>query len=190
MSVEPLAPQPFWDPERHSQRRAGLVSRARISTFVRRWFEVKGFIEVQPSALQVSPGNETHLHGFKTALLSPDGSIHDSYLHTSPEFAMKKLLAAGEPQIFTLANVFRNRERTALHAPEFVMLEWYRSFTPLERLVEDCVAILALAAHIAGTRALTFRGREASPFHPPERPNGPRCVSSLRRHRCLRQPAD
>jgi lysyl-tRNA synthetase class 2 len=86
---------------------------------VRRWFAAKGFIEVQPAALQVSPGNETHLHGFKTALVLADGSPHDAYLHTSPEFAMKKLLAAGERQIFTLASVFRNRERTALHAPEF-----------------------------------------------------------------------
>jgi elongation factor P--(R)-beta-lysine ligase len=136
---------------------------------VRRWFNVKGFIEVQPSAVQVSPGNETHLHGFKTELILPDGSLHDSYLHTSPEFAMKKLLAAGERQIVALTNVFRNGERTALHTPEFVMLEWYRSFTPLERLIEDCVAIIALAAHIAGTKAFMFRGREASPFDPPER---------------------
>lgn len=167
--MNPLKPQPFWDRERYGQRRAALLSRARISTVVRRWFDAKGFIEVQPAALQISPGNETHLHGFKTALLSPDGSVHDSYLHTSPELAMKKLLAAGERRIFTLANVFRNRERTALHAPEFVMLEWYRSFAPFERLVEDCVAILAIAAHIAGARALTFRGREVSPFEPPER---------------------
>jgi elongation factor P--(R)-beta-lysine ligase len=161
--------QPFWDSGRHGQRRAGLVARERIATLVRRWFEVKGFIEVQPSALQVSPGNETHLHGFKTELILPDGSRHDSYLHTSPEFAMKKLLAAGERQIFTLANVFRNRERTALHAPEFVMLEWYRAYAPLERLIEDCVAIIRLAAHVAGTKAFAYRGREASPFDPPER---------------------
>jgi lysyl-tRNA synthetase class 2 len=136
---------------------------------VRRWFDVKDFIEVQPSALQVSPGNETHLHGFKTELILPDGSHHDSYLHTSPEFAMKKLLAAGERRIFTLANVFRNRERTALHAPEFVMLEWYRADAPLERLIEDCVAILGLAAHVAGTKVFRYHGREASPFDPPER---------------------
>jgi elongation factor P--(R)-beta-lysine ligase len=136
---------------------------------VRRWFDAKGFIEVQPAALQASPGNETHLHGFKTALILPDGSLHDSYLHASPEFAMKKLLAAGERRIVALTSVFRNRERTALHAPEFVMLEWYRSFTPLERLIEDCVAIIGLAAHVAGTKVLMYRGREASPFDPPER---------------------
>jgi elongation factor P--(R)-beta-lysine ligase len=136
---------------------------------VRRWFDAKGFIEVQPAALQVSPGNETHLHGFKTELILPDGSPHGAYLHTSPEFAMKKLLAAGEREIFTLASVFRNRERTALHAPEFVMLEWYRAYTPLERLIEDCVAVIALAAHVAGTKTFVYCGRETSPFDPPER---------------------
>ena len=82
---------------------------------------------------------------------------------------MKKLLAAGEKQIFTLASVFRNRERTALHAPEFVMLEWYRAYSTLERLVEDCVAVTGLAAHVAGTKVFAYRGREASPFDPPER---------------------
>ena len=124
---------------------------------------------MQPAALQASPGNETHLHGFKTALILPDGSLHDAHLHTSPEFAMKKLLAAGERQIFALTSVFRNRERTALHAPEFVMLEWYRVYTPLERLIEDCVAVVALAAHVAGTKGFVYRGREANPFDPPER---------------------
>ena len=162
-------PQPHWTPERYGDRRGSLEARARISTFVRRWFGAKGFIEVQPATLQVSPGNETHLHGFKTALIPPDGSVHDAYLHTSPEFAMKKLLAGGERLIFALSPVFRNRERTALHAPEFVMLEWYRAYAALENLIEDCAAIIALAAHVAGTKRFSYRGREANPFSPPER---------------------
>ena len=140
-----------------------------MSTFVRRWFDAKGFVEVQPATLQASPGNETYLHGFRTALILPNGSSHEAYLHTSPEFAMKKLLTAGERQIFALSTVFRNRERTALHAPEFVMLEWYRAYAPLECLIDDCVAIIALAAHAAGAETLVYRGREASPFDPPER---------------------
>ena len=167
--MSPPAPRPFWNLGRYGERRGWLVARAGVSTFVRRWFDIKGFIEVQPAALQASPGNETHLHGFKTALILTNGSLHDAYLHTSPEFAMKKLLAAGEKQIFALTSVFRNRERTALHAPEFVMLEWYRAYTPLERLIEDCVAVVALAAHVAGTKGFVYRGREANPFDPPER---------------------
>jgi elongation factor P--(R)-beta-lysine ligase len=135
---------------------------------VRRWFDAQGFIEVEPAALQASPGNETHLHGFKTALVRPDGSQVDAWLHTSPEFAMKKLLAAGEERIYVLTGVFRNRERTALHVPEFTMLEWYRTGAALERVIEDCAALTALAAHVAEAKRFAFRGREASPFEPPE----------------------
>jgi elongation factor P--(R)-beta-lysine ligase len=140
-----------------------------VTSLVRRWFNAKGFLEVETAALQCSPGNETHLHGFRTALVDPDGSSSEAYLDTSPEFAMKKLLAAGETQIFALAHVFRNRQRTPLHAPEFTMLEWYRVGAPLERLMDDCAALTALAAHVAGARSFTFRGREADPFQPPER---------------------
>jgi elongation factor P--(R)-beta-lysine ligase len=163
------AAPPFWCQARFAQRRDWLFARAQVSSFVRRWFDAEGFTEVEPSTLQASPGNETHLHGFRTTLILPDGSPHEAYLHTSPEFAMKKLLAAGERQIFALTSVFRNRERTALHAPEFVMLEWYRAYAPLERLIEDCAAIIALAAHVAGARRFVYRGREADPFDTPER---------------------
>jgi lysyl-tRNA synthetase class 2 len=165
----PLSSRPFWKKDQYARRRGRLAARAQVTRFVRRWFDANGFTEVQPAALQASPGNETHLHGFRTALVLPDGSPRDAYLHTSPEFAMKKLLAAGETQIYALTNVFRNRERTAVHAPEFAMLEWYRTDAPLERLVEDCVALTALAAHVAGARTFVFRAREASPFDPPER---------------------
>lgn len=161
--------RPFWSEAQYAERRDWLLTRARILTSVRRWFCARRFIEVQPAALQASPGNETHLHGFKTALVLPDGSSHDAYLHTSPEFAMKKLLTAGERQIFSLTGVFRNREQTALHTPEFAMLEWYRVDASLERVMEDCAAVIALAAHIAGAKVFAYRGREASPFDPPER---------------------
>ncbi len=124
---------------------------------------------MEPAAIQASPGNETHLHGFRTALIHSDGSMREAYLHTSPEFAMKKLLAAGEEQIFALTHVFRNRERTALHAPEFTMLEWYRTGAPLAHLMSDCAALVALAAHVSGAKTFVFRGRKTDPFEPPER---------------------
>ena len=99
------------------------MTRARIKSALRAWFEGQGFVEVETSCLQVSPGNETHLHAFKTEAVGTDLSRRDFYLHTSPEFAMKKLLAAGEEKIFTFAPCFRNRERGPLHSPEFTMLE-------------------------------------------------------------------
>ena len=163
------APAPFWSPDRHAARRPRLVARARIALGLRRWFDAEGFIEVDPAALQASPGNETHLHGLRAGLVGADGAPREAWLHTSPEFAMKKLIAAGETRIFALTHVFRNRERTALHAPEFTMLEWYRVGAPLTALMDDCAALLALAAEIAGAKAFAFRGRAASPFEPPER---------------------
>ena len=136
---------------------------------MRAYFAGEGFLEVEPAALQVSPGNETHLHGFRTEMIGDDGARHAAYLHTSPEFAMKKLLAAGERKIFALARVFRNRERGALHAPEFTMLEWYRAGEPPAALERDCVALMRIAAEAAGTKEFAFRGREADPFAEPER---------------------
>jgi lysyl-tRNA synthetase class 2 len=135
---------------------------------LRGWFAARDFVEVETAALQVSPGNETHLHAFATDLAAPEGPTARRYLRTSPEFACKKLLSAGEPRIVEFARVFRNRERGALHAPEFTMLEWYRAGAPYAALIEDCAAIIALAAETAGTQRLTFRGREIDPFAAPE----------------------
>ena len=119
--------------------------------------------------MQVSPGNEAHLHAFATEAISAAGERAPLYLHTSPEFACKKLLAAGERRIFDIARVFRNRERGALHHPEFTMLEWYRAEAPYETLMDDCAALLALAAEAAEANALTFRGRKADPQLEPHR---------------------
>jgi len=117
----------------------------------------------------VSPGNETHLHAFATEMIGPAGERAPLYLHTSPEFACKKLLAAGERRIFDFARVWRNRERGPLHHPEFTMLEWYRAEEPYETLMDDCAALLALAAETAGTKVFAFRGRACDPFAAPER---------------------
>jgi elongation factor P--(R)-beta-lysine ligase len=160
---------PWWDPERHADRRPVLLARNRIQAALRDWFSAEGFVEVDPAALQVSPGNEAHLHAFATAAVDDAGAARRMYLHTSPEFAMKKLLAAGETRIFALSHVWRNRERGALHAPEFTMLEWYRAGEPYERLMEDCAAILARAGEAAGAEAFRFRDRTCDPYAAAER---------------------
>ncbi|MBI1204902.1 MAG: EF-P lysine aminoacylase GenX [Rhodopseudomonas sp.] len=160
---------PFWLPGRHAARRPHLLARGRIAVALRTWFAAEGFLEVETATLQVSPGNETHLHAFATSLIGPDTIHHPLYLRTSPEFACKKLLAAGESRIFDFARVFRNRERGALHHPEFTMLEWYRAEEPYETLMADCAAILAVAARAAGSTQFAFRGRTIDPFVEPER---------------------
>lgn len=118
--------------------------------------------------LQVSPGNETHLHAARTEIMRPDGSRASRYLRTSPEFACKKLLAAGEQRIFEFARVFRDRERGDLHLPEFTMLEWYRAGAPYDAIMADTVVIVARAAQATGIGTLSFRGRIADPFAEPE----------------------
>jgi len=136
---------------------------------LRAWFAARDFVEVETAALAVSPGNETHLHAFATELIGPGGERRPLYLRTSPEFACKKLLAAGETRIFELARAFRNRERGALHHPEFTMLEWYRANEPYEMLMDDCAALMAEAAGAAGATQFTFRDKTIDPYAAPER---------------------
>lgn len=169
--MDKLAPaaSPWWTPHVHADRRPFLMGRNRIQAALRSFFVGQDFIEVDTATLQTSPGNEAHLHAFATEAIGLDGSRAPLYLHTSPEFACKKLLAAGETRIACFAHVYRNRERGPLHHPEFTMLEWYRAGESYETLMKDCSEILGLAAETSGTRTLTFRGRETDPFQAPER---------------------
>ena len=160
---------PFWLPGAHAGRQSFLRARGGIAAAVRAWFTANDFVEVETATLQVSPGNETHLHAFATELIGSGGERRTLYLRTSPEFACKKLLAAGETRIFDFARVFRNRERGALHHPEFTMLEWYRANEPYEALMDDCSALLAEAARAAGAKQFTFRGKTVDPYAAPER---------------------
>ncbi len=160
---------PWWSPHIHADRQPLLRARGQIQAALRGWFAEEGFTEVETGILQVSPGNEAHLHAFATDAISPAGERTERFLRTSPEFACKKLLAAGERRIFEFARVFRNRERGALHHPEFTLLEWYRAEEPYDALMTDCAALVALAAQRAGAREFQFRGRTADPFAAPER---------------------
>ena len=158
----------FWAPDTHAERRPFLIARGEIARAVRELFAEREFVEVETATLQVSPGNETHIHAMRTELASSTGRDW-RYLRTSPEFACKKLLAAGERRIFEFARCFRNRESGVLHHPEFTMLEWYRAHGQYEVLMDDCMAVTCAAAKTAGTRQFTFRDRTADPFAEPER---------------------
>jgi len=155
---------PWWAPQFHADRRPLLAARGRIAAGLRTYLGGQDFTEIEAAILQVSPGNEAHLHAFATDLKTPQSGTERRYLHTSPEFACKKLLAAGERRIFDFARVFRNRERGPLHHPEFTMLEWYRANEPYDVLIEDCAAMIGIAAKAAGRNVLSYRGREADPF--------------------------
>ena len=159
MSLPPSL-SPWWDRARHADRRGFLLARAKIVAAVRAWFADQGFLEVEPGALVASPGAEVHVGAFETRGL---------YLHTSPEFAMKKLLVAGEEKIFFLGKVYRAGERGPLHAPEFTMLEWYRAGAPYEAVQEDCLALLRVAAREADAHDFRWRERVCDPFARAER---------------------
>lgn len=163
------AASPWWTPDVHADRRPRLLARNAIAADIRAWLAARDFVEVDTALLQVSPGNEAHLAAFATEAISTGGERRPLYLHTSPEFACKKLLAAGEKKLFSFGKVFRNRERGALHSPEFTMLEWYRAGEPYDVLMDDCAALLRLAATRTGVTRFAFRGKEADPFVPPER---------------------
>jgi elongation factor P--(R)-beta-lysine ligase len=163
--------QAFWQPEQFAKRRAKLEARAKIVKEIRSYFDGQGFLEVQTPALQVSPGLEPHLQAFATELLDPVGRVRETrYLHTSPEFSMKKLLASGLPRIYQISLVYRNRERSDTHHPEFSMLEWYRAGSPYTELMDDCERLLKACLKAGGISSrFTRKGMEADPALPFER---------------------
>ncbi len=159
----------WWRPNRHADRRPLLLQRGRVRTGAREFFEEQGFLEVECGALQTSPGCEVNLHAFATDRRWDDGEAQKLYLHTSPEFACKKLLAAGEERLFFLGPVYRNREDGPLHAPAFTMLEWYRANQPYQRVMDDCCKLAAMAQEACGVPALRWRDACCDAGAEPER---------------------
>lgn len=164
----------WWHSDALAARRANLAVRGQAKRAMADWFDVGDFVEVETPALQVSPGLEPHLAAFETRLL-PAGHYgagvegRPMFLHTSPEFAMKKLLAAGMDRIWQLCPVYRNAEGSALHSPEFRMLEWYRAGGDYTDLMTDCEAMIASIARACGVETLHHKDRDSDPFSPFQR---------------------
>jgi elongation factor P--(R)-beta-lysine ligase len=156
----------WWRPERFALKRAHLETRGRVVVAIRRFFAERGFVEVETPALQVSPGLEPHLQAFATELTEPGEGKRRRYLHTSPEFAMKKLLVAGVPRLFQLAHCFRDGERAPTHHPEFTMLEWYRAGASYRDLMADCEALLRAVLAAAGRERFSWHDEVADPGAP------------------------
>jgi lysyl-tRNA synthetase class 2 len=142
MSLQPRTSSPRWHPDNLADRLGFLRRRARLLTAVRAFFDARGYLEVEtPYAVSV-PGEEVHLRAFATQRIAPDGTPVPLWLHTSPEFAMKRALVGGSGPIFQLARVWRNNEGSDLHAAEFTMLEWYRPGASLESLMDETAELL------------------------------------------------
>jgi lysyl-tRNA synthetase class 2 len=142
-----------------ARRKVGLEARAAIRRAVRSWFEGQGFLEVETPARVPSPGQEVHLE----AIPAGEGR----YLITSPEYHMKRLVAAGLPRIVQICRCWRGGERGSHHEPEFTMIEWYRAGASLDEIARDCEAIMEVAARAVGhwptVEVPDGRGRQGKP---------------------------
>lgn len=123
-----------------------LLARKRMNDAIRGHLDSRGFLEVETPIAVRSPGLEPHLFAYATTEIGPDGTSEPLFLHTSPEYAMKRMLGRGVGSIYQLARVFRNGERSRTHIPEFTMLEWYRAGGTLLELMDDTEAVVATVA--------------------------------------------
>ena len=155
-----------WNPENFSKKKENLRKRMVLIKSIRSFFDNYDFWEVETPCLQVSPGLEPHLHAFETKLISVDQqNSRDIYLHTSPEFAMKKLLVAGSSKIYQICHVFRNAEGSSRHSPEFTMIEWYRAGAGYKDIMDDVVGLLRSCASDLGLKEYRYKTMFADPFN-------------------------
>ncbi len=141
-----------------------LKERSDILHAIRSWFFSNHFIEVHTPRLAKSPGLEPNLEPFATTVIPPrnEKEPYTAYLPTSPEFYMKKLLAAGFEKIYDLGTCFRNAEGSELHEPEFLMLEWYRAGGTDIDIMNDCEALITSAAAAIDKSSITVNGNKVN----------------------------
>lgn len=155
----------WWQPRKFSEKLPYLQSRMALIRAIRFFFDNHSFFEVETPVLQVCPVMDAHIHAFKTELKGLDlKRERDLYLHTSPEFAMKKLLVAGVPRLYQLCHVFRNGEGSRLHSPEFTILEWYRAPGDYTDIMDDCVGLLRHCAEKLEVSTYRHREHSCNPF--------------------------
>ena len=160
----------WWHPENFSQKIENLRIRGRIIKEIRRFFDTQDFDEVETPILQICPVIDTHIRAFSTGLRGVDGNVKKTmYLHTSPEFAMKKLMVAGCSKIYQICHVFRNAEESKRHSPEFTMIEWYRTNADYNDIMQDCEGLLKACAKAAGVTQYSYGDITCDPFQEFER---------------------
>lgn len=155
----------WWHKNEFSVKKLNLYKRAKLVKSIRTWFDSNDFLEVESPSLQKSPGMEAHLRAFRTEKISPElDKSEELFLHTSPEFAMKKLLVAGLPKIYQICHCFRNAEGSSLHSCEFTMIEWYRANSNYNKIMQDCEKLIRFCATETGTKTLKHKDMQSDPF--------------------------
>ena len=151
-------------------RRKNLLRRGKIIQGIRQYFLREGFVEVETPYLVPSPGMEPHLVALEVTIEPSAGEKKKMYLHTSPEYGMKKLLAQGWDKIFQICRVFRDEEPSDTHQVEFTMLEWYRTQADYRKIMEDCEGLIhSLSRVVLGGAELTYQGKKINLSPPVER---------------------
>lgn len=159
----------WWKPDIYLRHQSDRLARATVFQATRHFFATENFTEVDTPALQISPGLEVHLKAFRTAYDNPLGDRQTFYLHTSPEFTMKKLITAGLPRIFQLCKTYRNEGVSATHQPEFTMLEWYRAGADYTQIMTDTENLARTCTRACDVRMWRQGNRTCNPFLPWER---------------------
>jgi lysyl-tRNA synthetase class 2 len=172
--ARPRDPHPFTNPDVRRLGRVDLYerlrARARALQGVREAFEGMGFLELETPSVVRNPGMDVHLaapgvvyaEGPTPTLVAPD-----RWLITSPEYHLKRALAAGHPQVFELARCFRAGERGARHQPEFTMLEWYRAWASLDDVLHDAEATVRFVCQLLSGKAAARRDGRTIPLRAP-----------------------
>jgi lysyl-tRNA synthetase class 2 len=157
--------EPNWIRLKRDQRlRETLSLRSRVLMGVRCFFHKRGFLEIDAPALVPLPGMEPHLDPMKVEAGLGQGETPVFYLHTSPEYCMKKLLSAGLDRIYCLGHVFRAEELSQTHNPEFTLLEWYRAAEDYDSMMCDCEELVVHLADMLGKGPKLLRG-SSEPLH-------------------------
>ena len=144
--------------------------RARVFKEIRRFFEKNDFIEIEAPVLTPYPTLDNNIHSIETQICDNTNCSYTMFLHTSPEHAMKKLLAAGARKIYFLGKVFRNRELTPLHNPEFTMVEWYRTSANYGHIQKDIEnIIIAILQETHSTMHMEYRNNKKDLTRPRDR---------------------
>lgn len=155
----------WWIPAKFNEKRPFLEQRMALVKAIRAYFDDRDFYEVETPILQVCPVMDTHIHAFSSDLKGLDLQKERTlYLHTSPEFAMKKLMVAGIDNLYQICHVFRNGEGSRLHSPEFTMIEWYRAPGDYTDIMDDCVGLLRACAERMGIKSYRHKNHECNPF--------------------------
>ena len=155
----------WWQPGSFASKRSHLEKRMALIRAIRAYFDNLDFYEVETPILQVCPVIDPHIHAFSSTLLGLDlQPERELYLHTSPEFAMKKLMVAGIPAMYQICHVFRNGEGSRLHSPEFTMIEWYRAQADYHDIMEDCIGLLRHCATVLGISHYRYKDKRCDPF--------------------------